>query len=147
MNTQRQTFSSKIKDSKIEFYDRVGSAIWLELLNGKDVLITIERETKKRTSQQNRALHKYFELLAEELNDAGLDVKEVLRPSVDIEWTGELIKEYIWRPVQMAQLKKKSTTQLTTSEIDQIYEVITRHLGQKFGLYVPFPSEENPAYQ
>jgi len=147
MNTQRQQFSAKIEKGEINFYDKTGIAIWKDLLEGKDVDITIEKETKKRTSQQNRALHKYFELLAEELNDAGLDVKEVLKPSVDIEWTGELIKEYIWRPVQFAQLKKKSTTQLTTSEIDQIYEIITRHLGQKFGLFVEFPHEDNPAYQ
>ena len=79
-------------------------------------------------------------MLADELNDAGLDMKKVLKPGVDIPWTKESIKEYIWRPIQQAQLSKKSTTELTTKEIDSVFDTINRHLGEKFGIHVPFPS-------
>ena len=79
-------------------------------------------------------------MLADELNDSGLDMKKVLKPGVDIPWTKESIKEYIWRPIQEAQLNKKSTKDLTTKEIDEVFDTINRHLGEKFGVFVPFPS-------
>ena len=79
-------------------------------------------------------------MLADELNDAGLDMKKVLKPGVEIPWTKDSIKEYIWRPIQQAQINKKSTTELTTKEIDSVFDTINRHLGEKFGIHVPFPS-------
>jgi len=97
---------------------------------------------KKRTIQQNKALHVFFTLVAEGLNDAGLDMKKVLKPSVDIPWSKETVKDYLWKPIQKIQLKKEHTSELTTKEIDLIYDTLTRHLGEKFGFYEPFPSIE-----
>jgi len=96
----------------------------------------------KRTPTQNNALHKYFELLADALNDAGLDMKRTLRQDIDIPWTKETIKEYLWKPIQRAQVMKGSTTELNTSEVSKIYETLNRHLGEKTGVFVPFPSVE-----
>lgn len=95
-----------------------------------------------RTLKQNRALHLMFDILARDLNENGLDMRRTLKPSIDIPWTGESVKEYLWRPVQQAQVNKKSTTELTTREIDEVFDTINRHLGTKFGIYVPFPSIE-----
>jgi hypothetical protein len=78
--------------------------------------------------------------LADELNDRGLDMRKTLKPGVEIPWTGDSVKEYLWRPIQQAQLNKKSTTELTTKEIDAVFDTINRHIGEKFGLFVPFPS-------
>lgn len=97
---------------------------------------------KTRTSRQNRALHLLFDLLASELNEAGLDMRRTLKESIDIPWNGDTVKEYLWRPVQQAQLQKKSTTELTTKDIDEVFDTINRHLGTKFGLYMAFPSIE-----
>ena len=96
----------------------------------------------QRTLQQNKAMHKYFTLLAEELNQAGYDMKRTLKPSVDIPWSPETVKEYLWKPIQNAQLMKQSTTQLTTKEIDLVYDTLNRYLAEKTGVYVPFPSSE-----
>lgn len=96
----------------------------------------------ERSPLQNRALHLYFRHLSEELNDAGLDMKKVLRPHVDILWTPENIKEYIFRPIMKALLKKESTTELSTKEVNAVYEIINRHVSEKFGIHVPFPNEE-----
>lgn len=101
----------------------------------------------QRTTTQNKALHLYFRLLSEALNDGGYDMKKVLRPEVDISWNSKTIKEYIWRPIQNAQLLKKSTKDLTTKEIDLVYDTINRHLSEKFGVSVPFPSYENIDYE
>lgn len=98
---------------------------------------------KQRTLQQNKALHKYFTLLAEELNQAGYDMRRTLKPGVDIPWSPETVKEYLWKPIQNAQLMKQSTTELTTKEIDLVYDTLTRHLGETTGVSVEFPSQED----
>ncbi len=95
------------------------------------------------TRQQQKALHLYFKLLANALNDAGLDMRLVLKESVQINWTKDNVKNYLWRPFQQALLKKKSTTKLDkVKEIDVIFDHLNRHLGEKFGISVPFPSDE-----
>lgn len=101
----------------------------------------------QRTKQQNKALHVLFTLLANTLNENGLDMKKTLKPTVEIPWSGPSVKEYLWRPVQQAQFNKKSTTELTTVEIDEVFDTINKHLGEKFGLHVPFPSIEELIFQ
>ncbi len=95
-----------------------------------------------RTPKQNNSVHLYFDLLAQELNNAGYGVKKTLRHDIDIPWTPELIKLLMWKKVQEAMFSKKSTTQLDTSEISQVYEVINKHLAETVGISVPFPSIE-----
>lgn len=96
-----------------------------------------------RTDQQNKALHLFFRELAETLNDAGLDQRKVLKPGIDIPWTEDAIKEALWRPIQLSYLRKKSTTELTTKDIDRIYDILNRHLSEKFCISLPpFPSIE-----
>lgn len=103
----------------------------------------MDKEYPRRTQRQNRAIHVLFNLLAQNLNENGLDMRKTLKPGVDIPWTGKAVKEYLWRPVQQAQLGKTSTTELTTIEIDQVFDTINRHMGEKFGLHTPFPSIED----
>lgn len=101
-----------------------------------------EKQEKSRTLKQNRSLHKWFSLLADELNNVGLDQRRVLKESVMIPWSPEAIKERIFKPILEIQTTKKSTTEMTTKEIDLIFDTINRHLGEKFGLHVAFPSIE-----
>ena len=95
----------------------------------------------QRTDSQNKALHKFCELLAAELNDAGLDQRVVLKPSVAIPWTKQAVKDQLWRPIQQAMLDKTSTTELDKHmEIDKVHEVLMRHLAERFGIeYIEFP--------
>lgn len=106
----------------------------------------MNKEEKLRTLKQNSALHLYYTHLAETLNGAGLDMRLVLKPEIDIPWTPETVKEHLWRPIQKGFLGIESTTDLTTKNIDMVYDVLNRHLGQKFGVSVPFPSEEEILY-
>lgn len=39
-------------------------------------------------------------------------------------------------------VKPESTTELTTTDIDKIYEILNRHISEKFGVEVDFPSKE-----
>jgi hypothetical protein len=98
---------------------------------------------KQRTIKQNRSLHLFFRLLADELNFSGLDMRKTLKPSIDIPWTDKNIKEFIWKPIQEAMILKKSTTEMNTGDMTKIWEVINKNIGEKFGVEVPLiPSEE-----
>lgn len=98
----------------------------------------------KRTSQQNRSLHLYCELLADALNSAGYEMKAVLAvKQIDVPWSPERVKEVLWRPIQIAMTGKHSTTDLNRLEPGQVYEVLNRHIAQNFGVSVPWPSEES----
>ncbi len=99
-------------------------------------------DSKKRTTQQNKAYWLFCSQLAEILNLSGLEMKKVLKPEIEIPWTRQSIHDFLWVPIQKAMYKKESTTELDKhGEIDKIHEVLMRHLGQKFGVeYLPFPS-------
>ena len=93
----------------------------------------------QRTIPQNNALHLYFSQVAEALNDAGLDVREVIK--VDTPWNRHLVKDILWRSIQRKVVRKESTRDLSKTDIDKIYEILNRALSEK-GIYVPFPSQE-----
>ena len=97
---------------------------------------------EQRTILQNKALHKYCELLAEALNDAGLDMKVVLKPEVDIPWTKESVKNHLWRPIQLIMMDKESTTEMDTTDPSKIYDVLDRHISEKHGVHIPWPSNQ-----
>lgn len=103
----------------------------------------LEFEINKRTDQQNKALHLWFSLLATALNDAGYDMKKTIRQEIDIPWTAYSVKEYLWRPIQKEYLHKQSTTQLNTKNIDAIYDIVNRVIGERTGVYVEFPNIES----
>lgn len=98
---------------------------------------------KKRTNKQNRALHLFFTHLADELNNTGLEMQTFLASKpVDIPWNSTTVKELIYRPIMKAQLGKRSTTELTTKDIDAVFDTLNRHLSETCGLTVEFPSIE-----
>lgn len=98
-------------------------------------------KTGVMTTQQRKALHVYCTLLADELNDAGLEIHmEFLGKSIEVPWTKDLVKERIWKPVMLVETGKKSTTKLDRKEVSEIYEIIHRHFAQNHSIMVPFPS-------
>ena len=96
-------------------------------------------EEKQRSLKQNNSIHQLFENIADELNDSGMYIGQVIR--LDAKWNKERVKELIWRPTQEVLHNKKSTTQLTTKEIDEVFEVIHQALANK-GIQIVFPSIE-----
>lgn len=94
----------------------------------------------QRTIQQNKSLHLYCEMLAEALNEAGLDMRVVLKPEVDIPWTKESVKEHLYKPILKIMLDKDSTTEMDTVNPSEVYQVLDRHLAEKFGVSVEWPS-------
>lgn len=97
---------------------------------------------KTRTNRQNAALHLYCQMLADSLNDAGLDQRRTLRQDIDIPWTMEAVKEHLWRPVQVAVIDKESTAEPDSDEYAKVYDVLNRHLISRLGVSVPWPQRE-----
>ena len=98
---------------------------------------------QERTLPQNNSLHLWFSLIADELNQAGYTVQLVLKEKVDLDWDGSKVKELLWRPAQIAILGKGSTKELSkTEDIDKVYDHLTRHLGEKFGVHADWPHNE-----
>lgn len=97
---------------------------------------------QQRTNLQNRALHKYCELLSTAFNDAGLDVHHTLSHDIEVPWSPLLVKELIWKKVQIPLLNIKSTTKLNRKQCSEVYEVINRHTATTFGISMPFPHKE-----
>lgn len=102
--------------------------------------VWVIKKKKARTLTQNGALHKYCEMVSSALNDAGLDMRRVLNEDVDIPWTMSAVKEHMWRPIQKVVIGKDSTTEANTGEYSEVYNVMSRHLSQKLGVNVYWPS-------
>jgi len=98
---------------------------------------------KQRSLTQNASLHLFCQMLADALNDAGLDMQKVLSQGTSIPWSAEKVKEDIWRKVQQAALGKKSTVKLERTEVSVIYDIINRHISTSFGIFVPFPCKDD----
>lgn len=129
-----QSWTVKSEFSKDEFLKHA------ENLYDTHKYVTFKWHTgKQRTHKQNNALHKYFTLLADELNNAGWDQRKTLRESIELPWSQSSVKEYLWLPVMLALHQKDSTASLDKAEINEVYETLTRHLTQRTGVFVAFP--------
>jgi hypothetical protein len=133
--------SAQIQNGKLIFDLNGKTQDFLTKHEGERLEVVIQPKT--RTLRQNNSLHLYFEQLAEALRDAGYDMRSIIREGIPIPCTAYHIKESLWRPTQKQMLGKDSTTKLTTEEIDKVYDVINRAIGERFGIYVPFPCIEN----
>ena len=98
----------------------------------------------KRTDQQRKAIEVYCDNVAEAMNSAGHGLKAVLeQKALDVPCTQENMKEIIFKGIARAMFNKLSTTELNTAEVNEVYEVMNRWLGEKFGVHVPFPCEDD----
>jgi len=97
---------------------------------------------KQRTATQNKCLHLYCQQLSNELNDAGLDMRKVVKEEFELPWTMEQVKLILWGTYQKHLTGHKSTTKPETKDYPNIYDALNRHMGQKFGIHVPWPSKD-----
>ena len=98
---------------------------------------------KKLTRPQQNSLWLFFRNLAKALNDAGYDMKKTLKHDIEIPWTEQSVHDHLWVPIQVAMIGKSSTTEMNTVEPSEIYEVLNRHLGEKMGIFIQWPSYEH----
>ena len=112
------------------------------LNNNKKVDLSIKTDT--RTAQQNSALHLFFTMISDQLNEMGMDFKYegVKGMSLSTIHTPNIIKEFIWRPIQIALYNIESTTKIDTNQMNGVIDVITKYFGDK-GIVIEFPNIES----
>ena len=104
-------------------------------------------DKKQRTGQQNKSLHKYCTMLADALNDAGLDMKKTLKPEIEIPWTCQNVKDHLYKPILKALTGKESTIDMDTIDPSAVYEILNRFMGEKHGIIVQWPNREAQRYE
>ena len=112
------------------------------------VVVTVKKKVHQRTVTQNSSLHKYFSIMAEKLNDAGITQKQLVgsfKEGFELSVTSNMLKD-IFREVGKAMFKRESTTGLTTTEVQKVYEVVDQRLGEVTGCRCEWPSSNPPAY-
>lgn len=112
-------------------------------LERRYVTVEIGHE-QKRTLTQNASLHLWCEMLADELNAAGLDMRTTLKAEVEIPWCGLTVKKHLWKPVQELVISKLSTADADRVEYTKVLEVMERYMASSHGITVPeWPSKES----
>ena len=103
-----------------------------------------ETHPKQRTERQNNAIHLYLSWVARELKNKGYTIQDVVEAikKVEIEPEPRILKEIVWRQIQIAILKKESTTFLTKGEVSKVYDVMSMWLAKNFEIDLPFPQDE-----
>ena len=101
------------------------------------------KKEKKRTTKQNSSIHKFFEIVSEALNEIGQEFCYTGLKGLDlsVRYTPNIVKDFFWRPIQIAMFNIESTTKLTTIQINNISDVIIKFFGDK-GVVVEFPKED-----
>lgn len=109
------------------------------------VLKLIAYLPKKRSSQQNKSLHLFCKMIADKLNDEGQtwNMAGWFGRTYEVPFSLKIVKENIWKPIQLALFDKESTTALNTEEINKVVDVINKHISERFGISAEWPSLEN----
>lgn len=105
-------------------------------------VIDIHLPAEYRTIKQNRALHLFFKWIAIEFNNIGMTFNYTgLKGGViQLPYTGILIKETLWKPIQKSLFDIESTTKIDTNQINQILDVLIKFFGD-MGIDIKFPNK------
>jgi len=105
-------------------------------------LFEIKIFKRTRSGQQNKALHLFYSQLAESLTDLGYEFNYVgiTGEIIAIPYSKDIIKEFVWRPIQKTMFNIESTTKINTVQINQILDVLAVHYSE-VGIPINFPCE------
>jgi len=70
------------------------------------------------------------------------------RRDLELDWSMQLVKDIIWRNIQIALFKDKtSTTQLSSGEVTQVYKTMDKYLSSLGVESIDFPSEQSMIFK
>jgi hypothetical protein len=100
---------------------------------------TYEIHEPTLTGQQIKAVHAYCDHVARDMNATGIDMQHVLSGAkLSIPPTGKMLYHIMWKPIQTAMLQKVELPSVGKYEVDQIYQVMARHLVEAHDINVRF---------
>ena len=101
----------------------------------------MDKEPQQRSLAQNKAIHLGCTQIADYLTEHGISLQVAFK-DMDIYPTMESIKS-IFRQIANAMFQVSSTADLTTAQVDKVWEVLTKSLSENTGIYFSFQSQEN----
>lgn len=106
-------------------------------------IVEVKEKKKTRTLMQNRALHRFFTLISNTLNEQGQEFHYTGIKGFELttRYTPLIVKEFFWKPIQRTMYNIESTRELTTKMINDISDVIIKYFGEK-GITLLFPRKE-----
>lgn len=105
-------------------------------------------EPKKRTDQQNKALHLWLKMKSDQCREAGVTVQMMFEKTIELEMTPTILKEK-WKETQQRMYGTDSTTKLLKGEgqIEEMAEHFNRFFAEEFNLPgLPIPSREKEEF-
>ena len=98
-----------------------------------------------RTAKQNRSLHSTLREYAEKLNDSGYEysvfIEMASQRGFKASWTGTNVKE-LFNTVSKAMNDGKTSSELSTKEMKDTYQVFERHIAECSGVSLAWHSLE-----
>ena len=93
----------------------------------------LKKVSNTRSSQLNRAMHLYYTFISSELNGLGLEFEYtgLMTKGLSSRYTPLIVKEFIWRPIQIAMFDITSTKDMNSNQINEIIDVIVSYFGNK----------------
>ena len=93
-----------------------------------------------RTLSQNRAMHKWFEMIASECKNKGVTMDMIVRKPAELPVTESLLKD-LFRFIGKKMFGKDSTAKFEKNELNEIIPVFDRMITERTDINIPFPSE------
>ena len=107
--------------------------------------LTLEIHDNKYSKKQRGALHVWCEMVAETFNDAGFIFATRTKfngQEIDIDWSMELVKKEVYKPLLEVMTGKKSTEDQSTVDPSTVALELSRHFAEKHGVTLPpWPSK------
>jgi len=97
---------------------------------------------KQRTNTQNASLNLWCGWVAEVLQEKGLTFRAFFKDGFEVPWTKDIVRDNLWRPIQIVYCKHQSTTKPSTTDYPVIYDSLNLKLSEH-GIHVPWPNKDN----
>lgn len=111
-------------------------------------IVELKEKRKTRSSQQNSALHLFFTFISDALNEFGHTFKYfgLSGKELELKYTPNLVKNTLWRPIQIALFGIESTSDIDTKQMNDIIDVIVKFFCDR-GYPISFPSIQDLYYK
>ena len=104
---------------------------------------------QKRTNQQNKSGHKYWEDCSAELEAQGITrttiIEDLAETGVPI--TADFLKHVVWFHFMVGMFGKTSTADLTTKEWTEVEKNFTLFLKENYGLQTEYPCQDDQNFE
>lgn len=107
----------------------------------KEHSLEIEIKPNKRSKKQDSSMHVYCRQVAQCLNDMGITCNQFFKEGYEMKFSEDIIKNDVWKAVQLAMTGKESTKDLDKKEVSEVYEVVNKKLSEH-GVHIAWPCND-----